>query len=55
MRAIGPENQMHARTLVFGLSKLPLDIDPYFYILVKRVPMFRRFLVKFPDKADVVS
>ena len=55
LSTVGTANQLQARTLTFGFSGLPAEIDPYIYIFVRRVCSFRRFMVKYPEKEIKVN
>ena len=55
LQTVGTNNQMQARTLILGCSAPRAEIHPVIYILIKKVTMFRRFLIKYPAKIQRVA
>ena len=55
LRTIGSSNQQRSRSLTFGFSGAPFHIDPYIEIFLRRVTLFRRYLVKYPHKNVLVD
>eukprot|EP00973_Karenia_brevis_P036730 5061505-Karenia_brevis.AAC.1 len=43
---------VHSRSLTFGLSRGPLELDPYVAIFLHRITMLRRTVTKFPHVWD---
>eukprot|EP00973_Karenia_brevis_P089174 12366156-Karenia_brevis.AAC.1 len=54
-KVVGPSNQMHAKSLVFTLSNLGLDLCPTIAIQARRFGMMRRIICKWPSTKAQIS